>query len=193
MVAEYANLGDMSIKLVFYGPPGAGKDTQTERLSEILGIPHFSVGQMMREEVAKNTLLGQEIKSYVEAGTMPPGGVATRVFRELLPTPKLQASGYIVNGYPRSVESLQTYLNYDRPTAVIHLVIPDEIARVRLSARGRHDDTPEIIDTRIQRYHEIEEAAVHYVRDQTDVSLIEIDGTLPVEEITKTILERLKV
>lgn len=185
---EYANLADMSIKLIFYGPPGAGKDTQTDRLSEILGIPSFSAGQMMRDAIAAGSEFGEEVRPYVESGTMVPGAVATRMFKEYLLDPRLQASGYIVNGYPRTVESLQTYLGYDRPTAIVHLVVPDEIARQRLLARGRADDTAELIEKRIQRYHETEKAAADYVRDQTDGPLIEVDGTLPVDDVTKIIL-----
>lgn len=181
------------MKLIFYGLPGSGKDTQTEKLSEMLGVPHFSAGQMMRDAIAIGSAFGEEVRPYVESGTMVPGAVATRMFREYLLDPKLQSSGYIVNGYPRSVESLQTYLGYDRPTAIVHLIVPDEIARQRLSARGRADDTTELIEKRIQRYHETEKAAAEYVQESTDVPLIEIDGTRPPEEVTQEILGRLKV
>lgn len=146
----------------------------------------------MRDEMAAGTELGEEVRPHVLAGTLVPNGVATRILRQRLLDPVVQASGYIVNGYPRSVESLQTYLGYDRPTAVVHLVIPDEVARERLLARGRHDDTPEVIDKRIQRYHDTEQAAADYVRDKTDVPLIEVDGTLPVEQVTQSILKRIR-
>lgn len=190
---QYANLAHMSIKLIFYGLPGAGKDTQTERLSKVLGAPCFSAGQIMRDEVAAGTDLGEIIRPHAEAGTLGPNGVATQILRGRLLDPAVQQSGYIVNGYPRTVESLQVYLGYDRPTAVVHLVVPDEIARQRLAGRGRADDTPELIEKRIRRYHETEKAAVKYVLDKTDIPLIEVDGTLPTEDVTQIILGRLKV
>lgn len=193
MPRQYANLAYMSIKLIFYGLPGAGKDTQTAKLSEILGVPYFSAGQLMRVEVASGTELGEKIKPYVESGTLPPSGVSSTFFKEFLLDSDRQKAGYIMNGFPRSVSSLCEYLTYDRPSAVVHLVVPDEVARQRLTGRGRADDTPELIEKRIQRYHETEKAAAHYVRENTDVPLIEVDGTLPTEKVTEVILYQLKV
>ena len=186
-----ANLAHMSIKLIFYGLPGAGKDTQAAKLAEMLGVASFSAGQIMRDEVAAGTELGKIIKPHAEAGTLVPNGVAAQILRGRLLDPTVQSSGYIVNGYPRTVESLQTYLGYDRPSGVVHLIVPDEVARERLMARGRGDDTPELIEKRIRRYYETEKAAAEYVRDNTDIPLIEVDGTLSSEEVTKIILEQL--
>ena len=183
----------MIYKLFIYGLPGAGKDTQMAAISEALGIPQFSAGQIMREEAAAGTELGERVRPYLETGTMAPGAVATGIFRDKLSSAELQASGYIVNGYPRTLESFQTYLTYDRPTALIHISVPDDVARTRLLGRARADDTPELIETRIKRYHEMEKKVCEYAKVSTDIPVIEVDGLLPQQEITKLILDRLKV
>ncbi len=182
----------MPYKIIVYGMPGAGKDTQSELLAEILGVPHFSTGQILRDEIAKQSELGLLIKPYVESGTMIPKGVATNIYKEKLLSPEIKTSGYIVNGYPRSVESLKNYLEFDQPTHIIHLVIPEELARLRLSKRARADDTTEVIEKRIASYYEMEKAAADYARDSSGVAFIEIDSSATPHEVTKVLLERLK-
>ncbi|MFA5945940.1 MAG: nucleoside monophosphate kinase [Patescibacteria group bacterium] len=182
----------MPYKIIVYGLPGAGKDTQCEALARILGIPHFSTGQILRDEIAKGSELGLLVKPYVESGTMIPKGVATNIYKEKLLSPEIQNSGYIVNGYPRSVESLKTYFEFDQPTHFIHLVIPDELARKRLIERGRADDVPEVIENRIKRYYETEKAAAEYAREYSTAKFIEIDSSAPTEEVTKILIEHLK-
>lgn len=179
-------------KIVVYGMPGAGKDTQSELLAEVLGVPHFSTGQILRDEVTADTELGRIAKPHLEAGTMIPNGVAAGIYRERLLDPAIQESGYIVNGYPRSVESLKKYLDFDKPTHIVHLVIPDELARLRLSKRARADDTPEVIEKRINRYYETEKAAADYARDSTDIPFLEIDSSASPDEVTRMLLELLK-
>lgn len=182
----------MIYKIVVYGLPGAGKDTQCELLANILGIPHFSTGQILRDEIAKGSELGMLVKPYVESGTMIPKGVATDIYKEKLLSPEIQNSGYIVNGYPRSVDSLKTYLEFERPTHIVHLTIPDELARLRQSKRGRADDTDEVIETRLKLYYETEKLAVEYAREHAGVPFIELDSSGTPDEVTKTLLERLK-
>lgn len=181
----------MPIKLLFYGLPGAGKDTQTERLSQALGVPHFSAGQMLRDEVALGSELGEAARPFVERGEIVPGGVTSKVFLKKFLSDECQQGGYIVNGYPRNVDSLKQYLEHDRPTAVIHLVITDDLARERLRARARADDTTELIDKRIARYYVTEEPAVEYIKNETDIPVIETDGSLSVDEVTEQILEQI--
>ncbi|MFA5946450.1 MAG: nucleoside monophosphate kinase [Patescibacteria group bacterium] len=182
----------MTYKIIVYGLPGAGKDTQCELLANILGIPHFSTGQILRDEIAKGSELGLLVKPYVESGTMIPKGVATDIYKDKLLSPEIQKSGYIVNGYPRSVDSLKTYLEFEKPTHFIHLIIPDELARQRLSARGRGDDVSEVIETRLRRYYETEKAAADYAREHSTVQFIEISSSASPDEVTKVLLERLK-
>lgn len=95
---------DMFISLT--GCPGAGKSTHGKMLAERYGIPHISVGTILRKEVAKNTPLGQKVKSYVERGDLAPTEVVTEVVRNRLTEPDC-SHGFILDGYPRQMEDVE--------------------------------------------------------------------------------------
>lgn len=180
-------------KILFYGVAGSGKDTQSEALSRHLGIPVFLIGSMMREEVAKGTEFGRYAAPFIETGTMVSLERITQFLKQKLTSQDVQATGYVMNGYPRNVESLESYLAFEQPTAVIHLLASDDIVRKRLKERGRADDTPEVIETKLRRYHETEKAACEYVRTKTDIPFLEVDASQPAEEVTRQILKFISV
>ena len=90
------------MRLILLGPPGAGKGTQAESLSDTLGIPHISTGDMFREAVAAGTPLGMEAKSYMDAGKLVPDEVTIGIVRERLNRPDAR-SGFVLDGFPRTV------------------------------------------------------------------------------------------
>ena len=92
----------MGMKLILLGAPGAGKGTQAEILSEKLGIPTISTGNMLRAAVQAGTPVGLEAKGYMDAGQLVPDDVIIRVVAERIAQPDC-AGGYILDGVPRTI------------------------------------------------------------------------------------------
>ncbi|MEK9155306.1 MAG: nucleoside monophosphate kinase [Patescibacteria group bacterium] len=176
------------LKILLYGPTGSGKDTHSEVISATFGIPAFSAGGLMREEIQKKTAIGLEIAQYVARGEIAPGNVATELLKARIQE-EAKKKGYVLNGYPRTVESVGTYLSYDRPTHVIHLLLSDNGVRERLKVRGRQDDASEAVETRIRRYHEVEKPACDLWKDQPGVHYGEISTDAPIEEVSRRVVE----
>lgn len=91
------------MRLVLVGPPGAGKGTQAVLLSEKLGIPHISTGDLFRANIGEGTELGLEAKSYMDAGNLVPTEITNRMVDARLDDADAQ-NGFLLDGFPRSVE-----------------------------------------------------------------------------------------
>lgn len=91
------------MRVVLLGPPGAGKGTQAEKLSEKLGIPQISTGDLFRKNIGDGTPLGLEAKRYLDAGDLVPAELTNRLVEDRIDQPDA-AEGFILDGYPRSVE-----------------------------------------------------------------------------------------
>ncbi len=91
----------MSLNLAFFGPPGSGKGTQAKLLMEKLGLPHISLGDILREEVRQGTDLGKQIKALIEQGKLAPNEITIALTEKRLAQPDCQ-KGFILDGYPRS-------------------------------------------------------------------------------------------
>jgi adenylate kinase len=176
-------------KIILYGIPGSGKDTHGNELSQLLGIPHFSIGQILRDEIASGSEIGQYIKGFHDTGALVPGTTTTEILLKRLQTSELQRSGYIINGYPRTEEDFRYFFAHETPTHVLHLMITDELARTRMMKRGRSDDTPELITARIARYHTREKAVCELIRTTTSVPVIEVDSSGTPSVVTQSMVE----
>ena len=125
--------------LVLLGGPGAGKGTQAERLSETLGIPQVSTGELFRENLKKETELGLLAKGYMERGELVPDEVTVGMVRERLS--RADASrGAILDGFPRTIaqaEALEELLvEMDHQLAVVpNIQVPDDVLLARLAGR----------------------------------------------------------
>jgi len=127
------------VRLVLLGPPGIGKGTQAQNLSEHFGILKISTGDILREAVREKTTLGQEAKSYMDGGGLVPDEVVIGIIRDRLNKPHSQ-KGFLLDGFPRTVpqaEALSKMLSgmgweLDR---VVHFVLDEEVLIRRLSGR----------------------------------------------------------
>jgi len=182
------------IKVVFLGPPGAGKGTQAVRIAEKYNVPHISTGDILRAAVKEGTELGKLAKSYMDRGELVPDDVIIGIIRERLSQPDVKERGFILDGFPRTIaqaEALDELLaEMELPLdKVIYLNVDDEEIVKRLLARGRADDTEEVIRNRLKVYREQTAPLVDYYTEKG--LLVEICGVGEIEEITKKIEESL--
>jgi adenylate kinase len=165
------------------GPPGAGKGTQAEKLSGALGVPHISTGQLFRDNINNCTELGRKAKRYVEVGALVPSDVTDALVKDRISQPDA-AKGFILDGYPRSVEQAESLSRMlaarnAKIDAVLELQVCEEELLKRLGGRGRADDTEEIIRSRIRVYREEITPLRDYYRNQ----LRTVDGTGSIDEV----------
>ncbi len=144
------------MRLVFIGPPGVGKGTQSERLVRHLGILHLSTGEMLRKACSEQTELGKKADRFMESGELVPDELMLDLVIERLDEPDCQP-GYLLDGFPRTLrqaEQLDQML--DKRNTPLDLVLEltadaQELIR-RLAARGRKDDQPDIVRRRLEEY-----------------------------------------
>jgi adenylate kinase len=165
-------------KLVLLGPPGAGKGTQAERLSDDRGLFHLSTGEQLREERDADTKLGRRAGEYLEHGELVPDDIVVAMLLGRLDVER--AEGFLLDGFPRTVaqaEALEQGLTKRgrELDAVVLLDVPDEEVVQRLSRRGREDDAPDVIRERLRVYHEATEPLVSFYGDRG--LLARVDGT----------------
>jgi adenylate kinase len=187
---------DGMLNLILFGPPGAGKGTQSEFLVETYGLVHLSTGDIFRANIKGETELGQLAKSFMNKGQLVPDDVTIRMLESEVESHP-EAAGFIFDGFPRTTAqagALDALLT-GRETSVssmLALEVPETELRDRLISRaatsGRPDDAdPAVIQKRIDVYNdETSPVAAHY-REQE--KLISIDGVGSVTEITDRLRE----
>ena len=123
------------MNLILLGAPGAGKGTQAEVISEKLGIPQISTGNILREAVKNGTEMGIKAKSFMESGALVPDEVVIGILKDRIAEDDCK-NGYILDGFPRTVpqaEALENMgVNIDK---VVSIEVPDETIQGRLSGR----------------------------------------------------------
>ncbi|GAB1812638.1 adenylate kinase [Mycobacterium sp. MUNTM1] len=146
------------MRVVLLGPPGAGKGTQAQKLSEKLGIPQISTGELFRSNIENGTKLGLEAKRYLDAGDLVPSELTNQLVDDRLNDPDA-ANGFILDGYPRSIEQAKALHEMlgRRGTdidAVLEFRVSEDELLQRLKGRGRADDTEEVILNRMKVYRD---------------------------------------
>ncbi|KIC96334.1 adenylate kinase [Flavihumibacter solisilvae] len=173
--------------LILFGPPGSGKGTQSERLISRYGLKHLSTGDLLRSEIANQTLLGLEAKSFMDRGELVPDEVVIGMIRSALDA-NPQAKGFLFDGFPRTKaqsEALDTLLSTrgEAINVVLALEVTEEELVKRLLNRGltsdRSDDRDEqVIRARIAEYHKKTTAVADHYRQFGKVVSIKGEGTV---------------
>ena len=206
------------MNIIFLGPPGAGKGTQAQIICQKLGIPQISTGDMLRAAIAAQTETGLKAKEYMDKGQLVPDAVVIDIVKERLTGEDCQ-KGYILDGFPRTVEQAQSLGTFAKIDAAINLDVPDEVLVARLSGRRvcplcgapyhvdrlngetlckvdgtpliqRDDDKAETVLNRLKVYHQKTAPLIDYYRSEG--KLVNITGSGSLEEISAEIFETLE-
>jgi adenylate kinase len=180
------------VRLVLVGPPGAGKGTQAAVLSGKLGVPHISTGDLFRAHISQETDLGKEVRRYLDAGDLVPDTVTNEMVRQRLRDDDAR-DGFLLDGFPRNVtqaDVLDKILSDEGNSldAVIEFRVAEEVLVRRLLARGRNDDTEDVIRYRQQVYRQETAPLLDYYKDV----LLTVDAVGDVDEVTDRVLAALR-
>ena len=207
------------MRLIIFGPPGAGKGTQAGLLEERRGITQISTGDILREAMAQETELGKKAKSYIDAGELVPDALVRDLAEQAIADE--DHDDFMLDGYPRTDQQAEWLTEFlasnDTPLdAVLSMEVPDDVLVRRLSRRRVHeetgetyhldhdpppddvdsdlivqrsDDEPETIQNRLDVYREETEPLTAYYEERE--LLVPVDGTGGIEEVFGRIEEAL--
>ena len=182
-------------RMLIMGPPGSGKGTQAARIADKLGIVAISTGDIFRYNVKEMTDLGKEAKKFIDNGDFVPDEVTNRMVADRL-THSDAEHGFLLDGYPRTAGQVQALDAMLRETGnelsvVVELTVPDDELVTRLLHRaeteGRADDTAEVIQHRLDLYHEETAAVIASYADRGIVT--RVDGTGLIDDVTERLLQ----
>ena len=184
------------MKLIFLGPPGAGKGTQAARIEAAYEIPQLSTGDMLRAAVAAGTETGRQAKDIMARGDLVPDDVVVGIISERIQAADC-ANGFILDGFPRNVSQaraldgvlMEKGVNLD---AVIELAVDPEILIARILKRAqesadgpRDDDTQEALQHRLRVYEEQTAPVADFYAEKG--ILRTLDGMQEIDEVTQQI------
>jgi adenylate kinase len=182
------------LNIVLFGPPGAGKGTQSEKMIEKYGLVHFSTGDILRSEISAGTELGLKAKEIMDRGELVSDDVVIGMISSKIEN-NLGANGFIFDGFPRTqaqAKALDLLLDMKGSgiTMMISLEVADEELMKRLLERGKvsgraDDQNVEIIENRIEVYKEKTTPVKEYYAEQS--KLVEVNGVGSIAEVGERI------
>jgi adenylate kinase len=209
------------MRLVFLGPPGAGKGTQAAKLSTKLGVPRVSTGDILRRNVAEGTDLGKKAQSYMDSGALVPDDLVISMTERRLKEPDAR-QGFILDGFPRTLVQAQALAGLTPIDAAVNLFLePEDLIKRNTGRRVcpnceavyhvlmnpprkeghcdrcgtpltiRPDDRPDVVRARIETYDRQTAPLIKYYRDRG--LLVEVYASGLIDEIFHRVLEALKI
>lgn len=172
--------------LILFGPPGSGKGTQSANIITTFGLNHISTGDLLRDEVSRETALGLEAKKFMDNGQLVPDAVVIGMIGSKLDE-NPGAKGYIFDGFPRTTaqaEALDNLLQLKNTEihVLLSLEVPEEELKRRLIHRGevsgRSDDNEEVIQKRIVEYKSKTEPVAAYYDEKGKLVRLKGDGSI---------------
>ena len=183
------------MRMLLIGAPGAGKGTQAELIAERFHIAHISSGDLLRMHVQENTTIGRSAREYLAKGDLVPDAVVMDMLRKPVVAAS-QAGGYVLDGFPRTVDQAKTAYETAQELGVavevaVYLEVPTAELTRRLLARGRgKDDTPEVIEHRLTVFEAKTRPMLDYYAEREE--LITVNGARPVREVFWSITVQLQ-
>ena len=176
----------MKQRLLFLGPPGAGKGTQAQQLATERGLLHLSTGDLLRAEVAAGTELGKEAEAVMARGELVSDALVLAIVRSRLEQQAADAAGgggWLLDGFPRNVaqaDALAQLLEElgQQIELVVLMELDDGVLIQRLLSRGRADDNEDVIRHRLEVYREQTAPLIAYYRERQLLQSVEADGTV---------------
>ncbi|NLW20036.1 MAG: adenylate kinase [Clostridiales bacterium] len=194
------------MNFIFLGPPGVGKGTHAKQLSQLLGIPQISTGEMLREAIKQGSQLGLAAKGYIDRGELVPDQVVIDMVKQRLQAPDCQ-KGYILDGFPRTVPQAEALNRFTRIKSVVNLLANEDTIMSHLSGRRvcrdcgathhirrldgatacpvcggplihRDDDQPDTIRHRLEVYHAQTEPLIAYYKAAGLLVDVVVEGTI---------------
>ena len=204
------------MNLIIFGPPGAGKGTYTSRMMDLLKIVGITTGDVFRQEIRLNTVLGKKIADFVKKGELVPDKTVNEILLKKIKESKSK-NGFILDGYPRTIGQAKALEKVTKIDAIFRLIVPEWIIMERLSNRRicgncneiynirylkpinedvcdkcggrlfqREDDKVKVIKERLKLYEKQTQPLIDYY--QSKGVLVNIDGDAPEEAVTERIL-----
>ena len=186
-------------KILFFGPPGAGKGTQAKLISKYLNISHLSTGDILRKKLSDNDDLARDLKQIMASGNLVSDDILNSIVSTRLNNEA--ANGFILDGYPRTLDQSEFLNNYLLKTSnsidfIFNIQINFEILKNRIlkrsSEESREDDNIEVIETRYNEYLNSTQIVSNLYKNKHSSIFYDIDGSLQIEEITEKIKQILK-
>lgn len=181
------------LNIALFGPPGAGKGTQSEFLIKKYNLFYISTGDLLRKEMAENTKLGREAQSIIAAGGLVSDEIIVQIIEKTI-TANQGSKGFLFDGFPRTyiqayiLEGLMLKLNTSL-NCLISLTVPEEESVRRLMARGmtsgRSDDNETVIRNRLREYNQKTLPVLQFYRDRG--IYVEVDGTQSIDSVHQQI------
>jgi adenylate kinase len=174
------------LNLIIFGPPGAGKGTQSENLVKKFSLTHVSTGDLLRKEMADETPLGKEVRDIISGGGLVSDEIVGEMISEFVRSNK-NVAGILFDGYPRTLrqcEMLDKIFTDEalRLTGIIGLEVEQEELMRRLlhraSIQNRADDTEDIILARFKEYEEKTAPVMEFYKKKNLFFPVKVDGTL---------------
>lgn len=191
-VPRRAEVAHVPLNLVFFGPPGAGKGTQADRVAARHGIPKISTGDMLRKAIQDGTRVGMLVRDTLQRGGLVGDDLIISIVAQRLEQPDT-ADGFVLDGFPRTIPqaaALDAMLADRGGLSVVALVVhSDEVVR-RLAVRGREDDDAYVIKKRLEVYSRETAPVLQYYRLRSVVTIL--DGNRPLDEVTEAIEEAVR-
>jgi adenylate kinase len=183
------------MRMLLIGAPGAGKGTQAELIAERFHIAHISSGDLLRTHVQENTTIGRAAREFLAKGDLVPDAIVMDMLRKPVVAAS-EAGGYVLDGFPRTVEQAKAAYETAQELGVavevaIYLEVPTAELTRRLLARGRgKDDTPEVIEHRLEVFEAMTRPMLDYYAEREE--LITVNGARPVPEVFWSITVQLQ-
>lgn len=172
------------MKIILFGPPGAGKGTQAKKIETSYNIPQLSTGDMFRAAIKNQTPLGKKVKTILDEGRLVPDETVVDLVAEALEKPEY-ANGYILDGFPRTVPQAEAFdrLLEKQGTSLdaflmLKVAEAELVNRILNRGEGRTDDNPEKVKVRLDVYNRETAPVLDYYDKKGLVSYIDGQGTI---------------